>query len=362
MSRIRSSGLIVAGLDIGVGGRGRGRPTRRRARHGRSVCRPSWRAEAQSSSQVVSTPPSISRRGCSAMPSASKARERRPSARSGSSTIGDALGEDRARPAVLEEGRAARDRGPADRARRDGGRCCRRRAGRTPPARAWLFDLARVEPARGALGGAGGRASAGSGRSAARITRGELVVALHRAVGAGDHGGAEAVARARARADEAVGGRERRAAARPVGLGAFGVGDRRDGRAPHPRPRRRAAARASASGSTPSSRSSSGRARRDLLGLGEAGIAVLGHGPARSPPRARPGGRGRARRARRSRRSPAAGRRTRAGRDRGSRRARPSRACRGRRVAASARALDEHRVGGIGAGFPGPLQKVAQQV
>ena len=47
----------------------------------------SWRAEAQSSSQVVRTPQSTSRRRCAAMPSASKARERSPSGRNGSSTI-----------------------------------------------------------------------------------------------------------------------------------------------------------------------------------------------------------------------------------------------------------------------------------
>ena len=53
----------------------------------------------------------------------------------------------------------------------------------------------------------------------------ELVVPLHLAVGGGDHRGAQAVARARRAADKAVGRDERRAGPRPAGLGTLGIGD-----------------------------------------------------------------------------------------------------------------------------------------
>jgi hypothetical protein len=55
--------------------------------------------------------------------------------------------------------------------------------------------------------------------------RAVVVVALHRAVGGGDHRGADAVARARAHPDETVGCEQRGAGAGPFGLGAFRIGD-----------------------------------------------------------------------------------------------------------------------------------------
>ena len=167
MSADQLVGRELALLEIEVGSRARA--ARGAAPAGRSACRLSWRAEARSSSQVVSTPSSITARRLVGRPSPSNGRLPSPRLRCGIVDDADAVGEDLLAHLVLEEGGAARHGAAVDGAGEMAEQPARDARGRRSPARgafATFFGLSRATAKR-----AGVAADLGGGHQVARNGR-----------------------------------------------------------------------------------------------------------------------------------------------------------------------------------------------
>ena len=286
MSAISASGASEPGSSVRLVGAGPPMRAHRCGWRGRCCASPSRRALARSSSQVVSTPSSISlraRAGDALAVERARAEAARPQRVVGD---GDSGGEHCSAEAVLEEAAAARRRHHRRWRRRDGAGGRRRHGAHRRPAPApW-------PPCAGRPGGR--RAARPPGRCspawqiAAVGGQAIFVVALHGGAGAGQDLGTEAMAGAPEGAAKAVAGGKAGAAARPGRRAAIGIRDARHcpccvlgrgGRGLEAVQRRFAA----------SARSRSGQFVGELARLGQPDPRVLAAAAGPRPPRPRPG-------------------------------------------------------------------------